>query len=197
MARTQAQDFDDKRVAIMKQAAGLFASKGFSGASVSDISKACGVSKSLIYHYFGAKEDILYQVMTEHIDDLVAIISDPELIDLDATQEFHNLTLALLECYAGAQNAQKVLLYDLNKLTPQQRKTIVKKQRDIIDRFEHVYIRINPDIATNRALLRTKIMLFFGSVNWIHNWYDPQGEINRHTLSALAVANIISSQPLE
>ena len=191
MARTQAQDFDEKRVAIMKQAANLFASKGFSGASVSDISKACGVSKSLIYHYFGAKEDMLYAVMIDHIDDLSTVISDPNLEHSDARQEFHYLTLALLDCYAGAQDAQKVLLYDLNNLTAKQRKYIVLKQRAIIERFEHVYLRIHPNMTDSPAITRSNIMLFFGSVNWIHNWYNPKGIINLPALAALAVANVL------
>ena len=68
MARTKADNYDSKRDAITSNAAKLFAEKGFGGASISDISKACNISKSLIYHYYSAKEDILYGVMTDHID---------------------------------------------------------------------------------------------------------------------------------
>lgn len=193
MARSKAENYDSKRKSITLQAAKLFATKGFSGASVADISKACGVSKSLIYHYYGAKEDILFEVMIDHIDDLLAVTSDPSLIDSDAKKEFTKLTHALLRCYAGAEHAQKVLLYDLNNLTSKQRKNIVTKQRAIIDRFEQVYVRIKPEIADNHALLRSKLMLFFGSVNWVHNWYNPKGEVSRETLANLAVTNMIGT----
>ena len=191
MARTKADNYDNKRASITAKAAKLFANKGFGGASISDISKACNVSKSLIYHYYSAKEDILYGVMTDHIDALTTAISNPNLSDSDPKQEFHNLTLALLRCYAGAEDAQKVLLYDLNKLTAKQRKYIVAKQRSIIDRFEQVYIRIDPHVQDNPAELRSKIMLFFGSVNWIHTWYNPKGEISRDRLANMAVENMI------
>lgn len=192
MARTKAENYDSKRKSITLKAAKLFAAKGFSGTSVSDITKACGVSKSLIYHYYSAKEDILFEVMIDHIDDLVAVTTDLSLEDADPVTEFHNLTHALLRCYAGAENAQKVLLYDLNNLTPKQYKNIVSKQRAIIDRFEQVYIRVHPGIADNHALLRSKVMLFFGSINWIHNWYNPKGEISWETLANLAVTNVIN-----
>ena len=129
--------------------------------------------------------------MTDHIDALTTAISNPNLSDSDPKQEFHNLTLALLRCYAGAEDAQKVLLYELNKLTAKQRKYIVAKQRSIIDRFEQVYIRVEPDIKNNPAELRSKIMLFFGSVNWIHTWYNPKGEISRDRLANMAVENMI------
>ena len=191
MARRKADNYDSKRDTITTNAAKLFAAKGFGGASISDISKACNMSKSLIYHYYGAKEDILYAVMTDHIDELTSAITNKDLIDADPKQEFHNLTLALLRCYAGAEDAQKVLLYELNKLTAKQRKDIVAKQRAIIERFEHVYMRVDRNIESNSALLRSKIMLFFGSVNWIHTWYNPKGAISRDRLAKMAVENTI------
>ena len=191
MARTKAENYNNKRDSITQKAAKLFAHKGFSGTSISDISKACDVSKSLIYHYYDAKEDILYGVMKSHIDDLTDAISRPDLSASDAAEEFYNLTCALLDCYAGADDAQKVLLYELNNLTDLQRGEIVAKQRSIIDKFEHVYLRIDPKLTGKSALLRSRIMLFFGSVNWIHTWYNPQGAINLETLAKMAVENTI------
>ena len=191
MARRKADNYDSKRDTITTNAAKLFAAKGFGGASISDISKACNMSKSLIYHYYSAKEDILYGVMTDHIDKLTSVINDKDLTDTDPKQEFHNLTLALLRCYAGAEDAQKVLLYELNKLTVKQRNDIVTKQRAIIDRFEQVYFRVDRSVEGNSALLRSKIMLFFGSVNWIHTWYNPKGAISRDGLARMAVENTI------
>ena len=188
---TKADNYDSKRDAITSNAAKLFAEKGFGGASISDISKACNISKSLIYHYYSAKEDILYGVMTDHIDELTTAVTNKSLEDTDPKQEFHNLTLALLRCYAGAEEAQKVLLYDLNKLTTKQRKEIVAKQRAIIERFEQVYLQIDSSLKSDPSLLRSKIMLFFGSVNWIHTWYNPKGAVSRKKLAKMAVENTI------
>ena len=193
MARNKAGNYDSKRDSITQKAAVLFAAKGFSGASISDISRACNISKSLIYHYYSAKEGILYDVMNNHIDDLIIAISGNDLINPDPKQEFHNLTLALLKCYAGAEDAQKVLLYELDNLPPDQRKVIVTKQRQIIDRFEKVYIRLDPKIKKNAPQLRSKIMLFFGSVNWIHTWYSPKGEVSRDKLAQMAAENAIGN----
>ena len=118
-------------------------------------------------------------------------MTNKSLEDTDPKQEFHNLTLALLRCYAGAEEAQKVLLYDLNKLTTKQRKEIVAKQRAIIERFEQVYLQIDSSLKSDSSLLRSKIMLFFGSVNWIHTWYNPKGAVSRKKLAKMAVENTI------
>ena len=70
MARPQSPDYDKRREAILAAAAQLYARKGFPGASVAELAKACNTSKSLIYHYFPSKDDILYAVMAEHLDAL-------------------------------------------------------------------------------------------------------------------------------
>ena len=186
MARTQALDFNNKREAIMKQAASLFALKGFSGSSISDLSKACGVSKSLIYHYYTAKEDILYDVMNNHIEDLVSVVNSTPLTHSNQKDNFTLLTKAILKCYAGAEDEQKVLLYELNNLKTEQRNEIVTQQRSIITRFESIYSDIYPDLKSNPPLLRSKIMLFFGMINWTHNWFNPEGPITRDELAELA-----------
>ena len=67
MARKQAPDFEQRRDAILEQAARLYAAQGFLGASVADLARACKTSKSLIYHYYPSKEDILFDVMHSHV----------------------------------------------------------------------------------------------------------------------------------
>ena len=190
MARTQSVDFNAKRQAIMKQAASLFALKGFSGSSISDLSKACGVSKSLIYHYYTAKEDILYDVMNYHIEDLLSVVNSTPLTHSNQKDNFTLLTKAILKCYAGAEDEQKVLLYELNNLKPEQRNEIVTKQRSIVTKFESIYSDIYPDLKSNPSLLRSKIMLFFGMINWTHNWFNPEGPMTRDELAELAAQTI-------
>jgi len=190
MARTQALDFDTKREAIMKQAATLFALKGFNGASISDLSRACGVSKALIYHYYSAKENILFDVMNKHIDELVKVASSTKFVSENPVDNFTALTKAILKSYAGAEDAQKVLLYELNNLKPEQRQEIVAKQRSIIGKFEAVYSEIFPELKADPSLLRSKIMLFFGMLNWTHTWFNQKGNISRDQLAELAAQTV-------
>ena len=76
MARTQAADYDERKLAIVEQAAALFAMHGFNGASVADIAERGKISKSLIYHYYESKEDILYDVMISHVRALETAAAD-------------------------------------------------------------------------------------------------------------------------
>ena len=190
MARTQAADYDEKRGAITRGAAKLFARSGFSGASLADLAALCDVSKSLIYHYYPSKEAILFEVMNEHLDALLAATSS---VEAGPEAELAAFTRALLRVYADAADPQKVLLYELDVLPPAERAAIVDKQRRLIERVEAIVIRAAPAIARDRALLRAKTMLYFGMLNWTHSWFRATGRISREGLADLAAGMLLKS----
>src|SRR6185295_9190001 len=109
MARPQSPDYDKRRAAILAAAASLYARHGFQGASVADLAAACSTSKSLIYHYFPSKDDILYAAMATHLDDLVAAAADATQSG-GAEEKLRALTRAFMRLYVGAQDSHKVLL---------------------------------------------------------------------------------------
>ena len=186
MARTQSVDYDQKRDAITAAAAQLFAQKGFGGASLSDIARACDSSKSLIYHYYPAKEAILYDVMITHMNDLSGVCREIEQRDTTPTDKFRAFARNLLRHYVGTADSQKILLYEINNLPEDQRAEIIAKQRAIIGFAEDLLVAAKPTSKPDRACLRARIMLFFGMLNWTHTWYKASGPIDRDTIADMA-----------
>src|SRR6202007_1055010 len=74
MARARAKDYNDKRLFILHRAAELFAEPGYVGTPMNTIADACRVSKALLYHYYPDKEAILFDILTSHLDKLVAAV---------------------------------------------------------------------------------------------------------------------------
>lgn len=183
MARPQSPDYDKRREAILAAAAHLYARRGFSGASVADLANACRTSKSLIYHYFPSKDDILYAAMAAHLDALVAAAEEATRTG-SAEAKLRALTHAFMRLYAGAQDSHKVLLNELDNLPPARRAEVVAKQRRIIGAVEALVREIRPD-AGELGLPLT--MLFFGMINWTHTWFRPGGAVNADALAKLAV----------
>ena len=182
MARPQSPDYDKRREAIIAAAAALYARQGFQGASVSDLAKACGTSKALIYHYFPSKDDILHEVMAAHLDALVDAADDAMQVG-EARGRLGALTLAFMRLYAGAQDSHKVLLNELDNLPPERRADVVHKQRRIIDVVETLVREIRPE--ANPVVLPVT-MLFFGMINWTHTWFRPEGELTPDAVADLA-----------
>src|SRR2546430_10272275 len=53
---------------LARQAARLFAEKGYHGTSMGDLAEAMGVQKGSLYAHTGSKQDLLYQAMREGAD---------------------------------------------------------------------------------------------------------------------------------
>ena len=47
---------------LVQVASRLFADRGFEGTSVQEIVEAASVTKGAMYHYFGSKDDLLYEI---------------------------------------------------------------------------------------------------------------------------------------
>ena len=182
MARPQSPDYDRRRDGIVGAAAELYAKRGFLGASVADLAKACGTSKALIYHYFPSKDDILYEVMAAHLDDLVDA-ADDAMQSGDARDRLRALTMAFMRLYVGARHSHKVLLNELDNLPPERRAEVIAKQRRIIAVVETLVREIRPD--ANPVVLPLS-MLFFGMINWTHTWFRPGGKTRPEELADLA-----------
>jgi AcrR family transcriptional regulator len=186
MARSRAEDYDERRTAIVERAAELFADKGFDGASLSDLARACNVSKSLIYHYFPSKEDILFAVMEDHVHMLVEAARKVarENANAPAPERLRRLTHELMRLYAGAQARHKVLLNELARLKEQDRDQIVAEQRELIGYVAGLLAGIRPDLPP--AMRQPAAMLYFGMINWTHTWYDPKGTVSPDAIADLA-----------
>lgn len=186
MARTQSPDFEQRRLAIVEKAAELFANLGFRGASVSDLARACDASKSLIYHYYPSKEDVLYAVMLSHIDQLVDDVEAVKAEGGPPRDMLKRLLRRFMADYVGAANRQKVLLNELKSLPPDKRQSIVDKQRVIVGTVRDLIVAIHPGLANRPATAQARTMLMFGMINWTKTWFDPAGPLSADEIAEMA-----------
>jgi len=194
MARTQAADYEQRRETIVEKAAALFAKQGFHGTSMSDLSAATTMSKSLLYHYYGSKEEMLYAVMLSHVDQLVGDVEGVMQLDLAPKAKLAALIHAFMVHYVGAVDRQKVLLNELESLPPDRRTVIVSKQRMIVDTLQGLLVEIFGKLES-AAEERVRTMLIFGMINWTHTWFDPNGTVPPDRLADMVVDFTMSAAP--
>ncbi|MHB1206247.1 MAG: TetR/AcrR family transcriptional regulator [Rhodospirillaceae bacterium] len=189
MARPQAPDFDQRRTHIVERAVHLFAERGFLGASVGDLAKACKTSKSLFYHYFPSKEDVLFEAMDSHVRALAHAAGNVAAMNVGAVAKLRALTHSFMHLYLGAAAYHKVLLNELAHLSPQRQKTIVSRQRELIDFVAGMLKEIQPKLEPAQ-LERAASMIYFGMINWTHTWFHPEGPASADAIADL-IADII------
>lgn len=187
MARTQAADYDERKEAIVNTAAALFAREGYNGASVADVAKRGKISKSLIYHYYESKDDILYDVMISHVRALEAAAKEAVAGADPPERKLRELTHRFMALYVGAADRHKVLLNDLDHLPKARRAEIVAVQRRLIEIVQKLLVEIEPALKRKSGAAFAAAMLFFGTINWTHTWFNPRGPVSAGALAEMAV----------
>ncbi|AZI35382.1 putative TetR family transcriptional regulator [Caenibius tardaugens NBRC 16725] len=192
MARTQAADYEERKEAILAHASSLFAERGFLGTSVMDIALACGASKSLLYHYYPSKEDVLFDVMTSHVDLLLDDVDTVLALDLPPGESLHTVLHYFMRHYVGASDRQKVLLNELENLPADKRQEIVATQRKIVDAVQTLLVAALPEHCADPVEARGRTMLLFGMINWTGNWFDPTGKLTYQQIADMAYEMVLS-----
>src|SRR5512147_1131774 len=91
MARGRSADWDLNRETIVRAATRLFADQGYPGTSMSDLARACGISKPLLYHYVSDKYELLREITEGHVSRLEALVGEVEAQALPPPQRLREL----------------------------------------------------------------------------------------------------------
>lgn len=173
MARIRAHDHDDKKAHILGHASTLFVADGFSRATMTQLAEACEISKSNLYHYYRDKESILFSLLDEHMDEILATLQQAVSQGSDTQKGLERLIAALLELYQDADHKHRVLLNDLQVLPMEKQEVIKDKERLIVQYFKHAILLQYPSYATNPQMLSAAAMTLLGAINWSFTWFKP------------------------
>ncbi len=178
MARKRANDYDDKRQAILDRSAVLFSAHGYDRASMNKIAEACGVSKANLYHYYKDKEGLLFDVIRFHLEELLEVVETADDPSAPPEARLRGLIAALLEAYRDADSQHNVQISSMRFL-PKQRQTELKRmERDLVVIFSSAVAGVAPHL-TGTKMLTPVTMSLFGMVNWHYLWFKSTGSVSR------------------
>jgi len=172
----------DRRREILAVAAKLFRERGYYSTSLDDIMGVIGISKPAVYYYFKAKEDILYEICLLHIRNLEngsqAIVDSDLSIKEKVSKLFENIVIQ----YHSNRDISEAYLRETAHLSLERRKEIsgmLKRQEVLVK--EHVDMGIKEGVF--RAVDSVHVVRGIGGMlNWLGNWYDPDGPDDIHSI---------------
>lgn len=192
MARTRADDFEEKQHQLLLTAACVFATQGMEKASMSLIAQQAGVSKSLLYHYYPSKDALIFAIIHTHLEELDQTLIHNVDPDLPPWQRLEKLVLTVLESYRGADDQHKVQLNAGAALSDDQKAQILQVERRIVKHFSTIIREIHPDLdRPERPLLMPVTMSLFGMMNWVYMWFRDGGPVSREDYAKVATTLIL------
>lgn len=87
MRRYSKMEKTDKRTSILNAAEKLFASQGFEGTSTRQIATEAGANISMINYYFGSKEGVFMQIMSNRIQGFSLALTSIEAENLNQLEK--------------------------------------------------------------------------------------------------------------
>lgn len=185
MARPRAADYDAKRATILKKSAELFARAGYDGTSLSDIAKACGTSKALLYHYYANKEALLSDIIRDHLQELVDVVREARAIQGPPAERLEALVRALLEAYRDADAEHVIQINEMARLPKEAQDELKAMERELVVHAKEAILEVNPSLATRPELVKPVTMSLFGMMNWSFMWFKPSKGMSREHYAAL------------
>ncbi|HKO99238.1 MAG TPA: TetR/AcrR family transcriptional regulator [Pyrinomonadaceae bacterium] len=170
--------YDQKLEFILRNAARIFAEKNYHSTTMRDISRATNVSLAGLYHYCKSKEELLFLIqdncfgrVLERLEEQLRGVDDP-LSKLRIFIENH------LSFFAANMAEMKVLSHEADSLAGDLH-THVSTKKDKYTKLARKILREiqQQQLAQPETDLTVATYALFGMMNWIYNWYDPNGKL--------------------
>jgi TetR/AcrR family transcriptional regulator, cholesterol catabolism regulator len=162
-----------RRHELTRQAAKLFAERGFHGTSMGDIAEALGVQKGSLYSLTGSKQQLLYETMRAGAEAFHAALDDvPE--SAPAAEQVRTALRGHLRVVAEQIDVATVFTREWRYLEGAERDEILSERR----RYEERWRRLFQD-GLEKGELRTDldvsaaVLLVLSAANWAYTWLTP------------------------
>ena len=162
-----------RRHELLRQAARLFAEKGYHGTSTGDLAEAMGVQKGSLYAHIRSKADLLWEVAREGAEAFHAALDEiPD--DLPATEKIRLALRAHLRVVAEQLDVATVFIREWRYLEGERRDTFVAERRRYEERFRALF-REGRELGGLRTDLddATATLLALSALNWAYTWLRP------------------------
>ena len=155
---------------LTRQAARLFAEKGYHGTSIGDLAEAMGVQKGSLYAHIDSKADLLWEVAR---DGAAAFHAGLDTVpdELPATEKIRFALRAHLRVIAEQLEIATVFIREWRYLEGERRDEFLAERRRYEDRFRALFregreqSELRTDLDENAAAL-----LFLSAANWAYTW---------------------------
>ena len=181
MARTQGSHSDLTRPRVRAAAQALFAARGYAAVSMRQIASEVGVQAGALYNYTPDKQSLLFDLMKQHMDELLAALSRQERADdplraLEAFTRFH------IDFHLERPDAGFIAYMEWRNL----KETHFEQIEQLRGRYEEALASIlragqragDFEIADVRVATRAVIAMLTG----VTTWYRDSGALSREEI---------------
>lgn len=164
----------DNRTRLLHAAAELFARKGFHATGMSELEKATGLGRSSLYHYFSNKEELLFEITTRYLRELITLGEALLAEEQPAEQRLRKFSRAVMRSVADDLAELTVCFREMHAVTGDNRPALLELHRA----YERVWGRIlhagseSGDFGETDSIT---VKAMIGMHHYSYLWLRPDG----------------------
>ncbi|GAA4540190.1 TetR/AcrR family transcriptional regulator [Pseudonocardia xishanensis] len=159
---------------LIRSAAALFLARGYATSTTRDLAEALGIRKASLYHYIDGKEDLLYAICKQSLDELSERIR--ETIAVTSPEDCIKEVIAThLRTVLARKDMYSVTLMETRSLTGR-RKAEILESRESYRSLVGEAVRQGQATGQIRSDVDTRFltMALLNHLNWVLFWYTPE-----------------------
>ena len=162
-----------RRSELTREAARLFAERGYHGTSIDQLAKAMGVQKGSLYAHIASKQELLYATMREGADAFHGALDSIEE-RLPTAEKIRLALRAHLRVVAEQLDVASVFVREWRYLEGEHREEIVAERRRYEERWRALF-REGRELGELRTDLddAAAALLALSALNWAYTWLSP------------------------
>jgi len=179
----------EPRQEILRAAARLFQQQGYDATSMSDVAAALKLSKGGLYHHFQSKDEILFHIMSHAMEiteeRVINVVRRIEGTSIEGAEERLRTLIRLhIQVVLSPEDREiTVMLHENHPLPPALRRKINGRKKDYVHFLENLIAEVQKaHRASGRVSPRAAAFALLGMINWIYQWYKPEGELHAQNL---------------
>ena len=180
--RTVGADGDETQRAIRRHGADLISEHGFEAMNLRQLAGRVGIKASSLYNYIGSKQDLLFGLLRDVMEDLLQAVNERVLSQSDPVMQFRSFVQLHLQFHIERCNDVLIATTELRSLEPRNRRHIIHLR----NRYEAIISRIIRQgcrggqfrVADPKLAALALLPMLTG----VAQWYRPGGRLNRNAL---------------
>jgi TetR/AcrR family transcriptional regulator, cholesterol catabolism regulator len=193
----QEVDRPGTQASIREEGARLFYERGYYATSVREIAAAVSIQPATIYHYFGSKEALLYDIMQRFMVDLMENVAPLESID-DPIEKLRWIVTQHVHFHCAHPNEARVTENELHCLTGEFREEMMQYR----DHYQEIFRQILEEGVGQGVFcigdVKVVTNMLLSMITSAVIWYRPDGRLSLDDIAALhadMVLKQVAQQP--
>lgn len=193
MARIKGSDGRKTAQRILDESLPLIAQYGYAAVSMRKIAQAVGVNVGALYNHFPNKQQILVQLLSDHMNDMLKGWADVDLDGLSPSEKLEEFVRFHIGFNLPRAHAVFISFMELRSLEPENHRRIEKLRHKYETELRKIIKEGYAENVFKIEDVHVAAMSVIGSLIGINTWYKADGRLSLQNITDYYIATMLRS----